>query len=192
MGEPFTKTNRRRNSPVRADDHPLLRALIGEATRRGDTLVQLAKQLGVSYRRVAQWRGHEANISNASREVFLAAGSYLRVPTVLVLCLAGVIQIEDLTVKSTDSQATSVERGLQRLMTDPLYAAFVPEEVLSAEMKVKAFILFMYREQSGASRYPDNAYGMFEWMRVLMLAMTQMLHSEQDFSASKGKNAKAD
>ena len=75
------RTPRRGYPPPTSDDPPLLRVLIAEATRRGDTLAAMARHLGVSYERVAQWRRRETNIGNASRPVLEAAGAYLGVPT---------------------------------------------------------------------------------------------------------------
>ena len=90
----MTRTNdgrrpRRGYPPPQLDDHPLLRVLIAEATRRGDTLAALAGALGVTYERVAQWRRKEANVSKASRCVIESAAKYLGIPTVMVLCLTG-------------------------------------------------------------------------------------------------------
>ena len=77
--------------PVLRDEQPLLRALVAEAARRGDTLAGLAKALGVSYERLAQWRRNVSAIRNAHGFVHENAARYLGVPTVLVLVLAGVV-----------------------------------------------------------------------------------------------------
>lgn len=186
MGKRPSRTGKRRGfAAPRIDDHPLLRVLIAEATRRGDTLVEMATQLGISYRRVAQWRSKEASVSTASREVFVAAGRYLGVPTAFVLCLAEAIQLEDLTVQDSDSDSARVERDIQRMKNDPRFAGFVPDELHGAELKVKQLVLFMYRELSGAARWPDDVYGMFEWMRVLQQAVARTLESEENLSGQR-------
>jgi hypothetical protein len=47
----------RRNPPVVVhDEQVLLWILVAQATQRGDTLAKLAKALGVTYERLAQWR----------------------------------------------------------------------------------------------------------------------------------------
>lgn len=186
MGRRPSRTGGRRGfAAPRIDDHPLLRVLIAEATRRGDTLVGMATQLGVSYRRVAQWRSKDANFSTAGREVFVAAGRYLGVPTAFVLCMAGVIQLQDLTVQDSDSDSEKTERDIQRLRSDPRFAAFVPDEVQGADLKVKMLIQFMYRELVGAACWPGDDYGISEWMRVLRQAALRPHESEENFSAGR-------
>lgn len=54
MTEKTRKVKRHNPPPVMGDEQPLLRALVFEATRRGDTLGLLAKHLGVTYERLAQ------------------------------------------------------------------------------------------------------------------------------------------
>ena len=79
---------RRNPPPVTREEQPLLSALVSEATRRGDTLAALAKQLGVTYERLAQWRRNDALIAKANRSVLEKAATYLGLPTVLVLLMA--------------------------------------------------------------------------------------------------------
>jgi hypothetical protein len=83
-----SKKSRRRVPAPSVHDQPLVRVLIAESIRRGDSLSELAAHLGVSYQHVAQWRRNEYKIANAKRSVFEAAARYLKVPTVIVLCLA--------------------------------------------------------------------------------------------------------
>ena len=106
---------RRGYPPAQLDDHPLLRVLIAEATRRGDTLAAMAGALGVTYERVAQWRRKEANVSRASRGVLEAAAAYLDIPTAFVLCMVGILGIQDLLPLGRSSLEAHVKLELSRL-----------------------------------------------------------------------------
>ena len=108
MPKKVTQTGTRRGFPPPSiTDHPLLRVLIAEATRRGDTLATMARHLDVSYERVAQWRRKEADVANAGRAFIEAAGQYLGIPTAYVLCLAGVVRLEDFVAPGPSSMRES-------------------------------------------------------------------------------------
>jgi hypothetical protein len=77
-----------------ASDQPLLAALVAEATRRGESLTSLARALGVTYERLAQWRRGEDSIASAKRGVHENAAGYLGIPTVLDLTLSVLISEE--------------------------------------------------------------------------------------------------
>ncbi len=180
MREPPHKTSKRRSfAPPTVDDHPLIRILIAEAIRRGDTLIKLAQDLGVSYRQFANWRNKTANVAMAGRGVLIAAGEYLGVPTAYILCIAEVIRIEDLTVKGRRSESGGFEVDMRRMRNDPRLAAFVPAELSDASPKVKSFVQFLYRELSGNTRFIGDADGASEWMRVLQTALLQTLENER-------------
>src|SRR5687767_3191094 len=110
MARTKAQNQRRGFSPPTVEDPPLLRVLIAEATRRGDTLSTMARHLGVTYRHVAQWRRREADVSKASRAVFEAAAAYLDVPTAYVLCMAGLVKATDFTYRG----GLSLQEALSR------------------------------------------------------------------------------
>src|SRR5674476_692391 len=95
MKKEESSTGRANPPPIVRDEQPLLKALVAEATRRGETLASLAKALGVTYERLAQWRRNDALINNAHRSVHERAAKYLGLPTVLVLMFAGSIGLEE-------------------------------------------------------------------------------------------------
>lgn len=98
-------------SATQGTAQPLLRVLVWEAAQRGETLANLAKQLGVTYERLAQWRRNEAQICNAHRNVLENAARYLRCPTVLVLTMAGTVSLKDFVWPGADSVDTRVGRS---------------------------------------------------------------------------------
>ncbi len=168
MANKATAAKPRRNFPHPSiDDHPLLRVLIAEAARRGDTLTLLARHLGVSYVRLAQWRRKESDIANASRPVVEAAGAYLGIPTAYVLCMTGVIGLNDFVFPGKESLSDSVNLELRRMRDDPYFAGFAPDALLVADPEIQQFVAFLYRELSGTVgrvRRPDD------WFRSMHLA----------------------
>ena len=156
---------RRGNPPPHSrDEQPLLRVLMAEATRRGDTLAVLAKTLGVTYARLAQWRRHEATISHANREVHEKAARYLGIPTVLVLIMSGMAGLNEFVWPGEDSLKERVERSLERLRLNPYLGGFVPSELADAAPAVKLFVVFLVDEIDGdtGKRMPN-----YQWLRAL-------------------------
>lgn len=158
----------RRNPPLHtSDEQPLLRVLVAEATRRGDTLASLAKSLGVTYARLAQWRRNEAAISHANRDVHQNAGRYLGIPTVLVLIMAGMAGLNEFVWPGEGTLHDRVERSLERLRLDPFLGGFVPPDMADASPAVKLFVVFLVHEMEGdtGKRTPNH-----RWLRALYRA----------------------
>ena len=158
---------RRNPPPVTREEQPLLSALVSEATRRGDTLAALAKQLGVTYERLAQWRRNDALIAKANRSVLEKAATYLGLPTVLVLLMAGLAGLDDFVWPSRDPLKERVGRELERMRQDPYIGPFVPKELAAASPAVKFFVTFMFHELESSASHSPPAYG---WLSALLLA----------------------
>lgn len=146
--KPNPKTARANPPPLLPDEHVLLRILVAQAMQRGDTLARLAQALGVTYKRLAQWRSQEADISRAHRSVHQKAALYLGLPTVLVLVLAGKVSLADMVWPARESLSARVGIELERLRQDPFVAAFVPAALAHAEPAVQLLVAFLYRELS--------------------------------------------
>jgi hypothetical protein len=179
--EKVEKTGNRRNpTPVKGDEQPLLRVLVFEATRRGETLAALAKHLGVTYERLAQWRRNESHIGNASREVHECAAKYLGWPTVLVLTMAGKVGMQDFVWPGQGSLGARVARELELLRQDPYLGAFAPEELAVAAPAVKLFVTFLYRELTGDAGHEKQSY---RWIRAMHLAAAGNTDAQAELEA---------
>lgn len=165
--KPRTGDSRARPPPVLIDHNPLLRLLVAQAAKRGDTLAALADALGVTYRRLAQWRNGKADIAQAHREVYGNAAGYLGVPVVVVLTLAGWVGLQDFVWPSPERLSRRVAHALERLRQDPLFAAFVPPALEDAEPSVQLLVAFMYRELSGE---PIPRTSNYQWLATLQQA----------------------
>lgn len=146
------------------DDEPLVRLLVAEAARRGDTLVMLAENLGVSYSRLTQWRRKEASIANAHRSVHVNAATYLGLPSVLALVLAGVVTLSDFIWPSPDSLDSRVQKEIEAMRQDPLLGGFVPQELTSTSLEIRMFVAFLYAE---TCRRPSACQGGQHWLSLL-------------------------
>lgn len=125
---------------------PLLLALAAEATKRGDSLAMLAKSLGVTYVRLAQWRRNDADIGDANRSVHKNAATYLGIPPAFVPFLAGTMGLEDFVWPAKESLDTRISRELKKMRRDSYVGAFMPDALESSPQEVKLFVTFLYRE----------------------------------------------
>nr|WP_315232438.1 hypothetical protein [uncultured Albidiferax sp.] len=163
VNKPSQRTGRNL-SPMPHDAQPLLRALVAEAIRRGDTLAALAKALGVSYERLATWRRGDADIRSARPSVHQNAARYLGVPTVLILVMAGTISLEQFIWPQKGAMGERMARELERLRQHPFIGLFVPAELASAAPPVKLFVAFLFHELSGDAPGREPSY---RWMSLL-------------------------
>lgn len=145
-------------------ERPLLTALVAQAARRGETLAGLARILGVSYERLAQWRRGDADIRTAHARVHSRAGQYLGLPTVLVLVLAGVVNLEQFVWPTTDALPKRLAQELERLRQHPFLGPFVPSKLMSADPEVKLFVAFLFHEISGE---PAAEMSSYRWLNAL-------------------------
>jgi len=136
-------------SQGQSDGQPLVAALISTAIRRGHRLGQLAKELGVTYERLAQWRRRPKEMASASADVYERAAMYLGVPTALAMVMGGQIRLNHLVWPTTAPLADRVTRALERLRNDSFLGGFVPEGLLSATPDVQLFVLFLYEQING-------------------------------------------
>lgn len=146
------------------DDEPLVRLLVAEAARRGDTLVMLAENLGISYSRLTQWRRKEASMANAHRSVHFNAAAYLGLPTALVVVLAGVVTLTDFIWPSPDSLESRLQKEIEVMRQDPLFGGFVPQELTSTSREIRMFVAFLYAE---TGRRSSARQGCQHWLSLL-------------------------
>ena len=168
-------TSKDKNKPARGsppllarDEQPLLRILVAEAARRGDTLASLAKSLGVTYERLAQWRRNESAIRNAHGSVHEKAGEYLGLPTVLILVMAGTIGLDQFVWPRKQLLGERVNQELERLRQHPFLGPFVPSEIASAAPPIKLFVAFLFHELTGDAAPGEPAY---RWLTALHQAV---------------------
>ena len=126
---------------------------------------------------MAQWRRNDALIAKANRSVLEKAATYLGLPTVLVLLMAGLAGLDDFVRPSRDPLKERVGRELERMRQDPYIGPFVPKELAAASPAVKFFATFMFHELESSARHSPPAYG---WLSALHLASAGHLHGQRE------------
>lgn len=150
-------------------ENALLRLLVEESIRRGETLQSLAECLGVTYSRLTQWRRGDAHIKNANRRVLAQAAQYLKIPVVVAFVLAGVITFPDFHWPSEEHIDHQLVRVLEDMRQDPLVAGLIPAELASASPALRVFVAFLYSELSHLQRTPSAPRA---WLSLLANAKT--------------------
>jgi transcriptional regulator with XRE-family HTH domain len=179
MPKKANQSRRRRYPPASLADPPLLRLLIAETTRRGQTLAALAEALGITYERLAQYRRGEGDIARTSRAVLERAAAWLGVPTVLVHMLAGTVRLTDFVWPGTGSLRERLNRELGRLRNDSHIGGFVPEQLMTADQSVQLLVVLLYHELNGLHDRTSRAN---EWMRVLHAAAAGSAAAEAELA----------
>ena len=149
--------------PAEAIQHPLVRLLIRSAEVRGDTLVTLVKELGVSYERFTQWRRSEADIGNARRSVHHAAARYAGVPPVLILALCRKFELDDFIVPSAKPIKDRLKSEITRIMEHKMFGGFVPRELAEAKDSIKVLVIFLVHQIEARSESQTH------WLSVMHL-----------------------
>lgn len=172
-------------SSARADaEQPLLRALVAEAGRRGDTLASMAKSLGVTYERLAQWRRGEGSIATARKGVHEKAAKYLGVPTVFVMTMAGQIRLEEFIWPSRGSLHERIVREIERMRQNNYVGSFMPQELDSAPDAVKLFAIFLFHELEGET---GSERARYRWMSALHRAVVGDVRGQQELLALRAE-----
>jgi transcriptional regulator with XRE-family HTH domain len=169
------------------DEQPLVRALVSEAKRRGDTMRDLAQTLGVTYTRLAQWRRRESDFANARPSVFELAAKYLGVPTVLALAMAGKVRVDDFVWPVGLPLNQRLEQELNRMRADPYIGGFVPNDMALASAGVQLFTLFLFHQVAGNGAGEGANW---RWMRALHLAALGSQESRFDLQKMHQESGK--
>jgi len=168
--------------PVLVDEDPLLRVLIAKAATQGKPLNALAKELGVTYSRLAQWRRARAAMKSVNRSVHVRAASYLGIPTVLALAMAGVVRLEDFVLPAPESLDERLGKDIEEMRHDPFFAPFVPQSLNVATPELRLFIVFLYRQARGTPSAPPRGQ---PWLTELHQAALTL----QEFKSGGSRTA---
>lgn len=175
------------HKPQEHHDNALLRLLVNEAIRRGDTLQALADNLGVTYSRLTQWRRNQAHIKNAHRSVLNQAALYLKIPVVVAFVLAGVVTFLDFHWPSEEPIDHQLARVLEDMQQDPLVAGLVPEELASASPTLHVFVAFLYSELRHLQIAPPTTHVWLSFLeRAKQASEEQLRASTEEKHPEKG------
>lgn len=147
---------RRNPPPLKVDELYLLQLLVSEAQRRGDTLTGLAKALGVTYRRLAQWRRGDANVEDSGRPVLEKAAQYLGWPTLFVMLHADVVRLSDMAWPGRGGLADCMAREIERIRQHPRIGPWVPPALEKASPAIRLFVAFLFTEFERATKTDES------------------------------------
>lgn len=158
----------RRTANTAFDTQPLIASLLAAASRRGHKLTELAKELGVTYERFAQWRRRPEEIASAGDAVYERAAQYLGLPVALTMVLGKKIELEHFVWPATATLADRLDREIALLRKDQFLGGFVPKELTEASPPVQLFVAFLYAQLQAT----EEKQGMgLPWFRALHQAV---------------------
>ncbi|WP_070397442.1 hypothetical protein [Hydrogenophaga sp. PML113] len=126
---------------------PLMGWLLDEALARGHHQQELARQLGVTVGYLHQLRNGLRQVNHISHDFAAACASYLMVPAVVVKLVSGLIRMSDFAWPNV-SEEELVERAFQRLRSDPVVMAALPESLDSLSYEARRALVILYSEVS--------------------------------------------
>jgi len=155
--------------------------LFDEALARGHQQHELARELGVTVGYLHQLRNGMRQVHNISHDFSKACARYLLVPNIVVKLVSGSIRISDFASPNV-SEEELVERAFQRLRTDPVVMAALPERLESLNFEARRALVLLYSEVSCQDLFSLREVP--ETVRWLQRAV--VIHDESEAEALNG------
>lgn len=130
-------------SPSKHGGPRLMALLRAEASKRGQSLSELASALGVTQGYVSLLTCGRRHVENINAEFIRRSAEYLGVASIVVKLAAGIVSLDDFTDNGTREDFL-VERLFSDVRRDPEFGAVWPggEEVLNREQR--RFVAYCY------------------------------------------------
>jgi transcriptional regulator with XRE-family HTH domain len=146
-------------SPSAADEVRRLPRLVGwlykAAAKRGESKIELARRLGITYGYLAQLASGMCATEGIAPSLSRSCAAYLGVPPVAVMLAAGRIQpLDFLLPESGRSLAMQLNAGLERIAADPLVGCLMPSEVWDVPDSVKGMLVALYEDATQQELFP--------------------------------------
>jgi transcriptional regulator with XRE-family HTH domain len=155
--------------------------LFDEALARGHQQHELARELGVTVGYLHQLRNGMRQVHNISHDFSKACARYLLVPNIVVKLVSGSIRISDFASPNV-SEEELVEQAFQRLRTDPVVMAALPERLESLNFEARRALVLLYSEVSCQDLFSMREVP--ETVRWLQRAV--VIHDESEAEALNG------
>jgi transcriptional regulator with XRE-family HTH domain len=126
----------------------LLAALIQAANERRQQLNDMARDLGVTYGYINQLRNGIRSVNQVSDDFALACATYLEVPRITVLMLAGRITPAD-AFEDRNMMAAELARAMKFICDDPKWGPLMTMELRNATPESSYAIIRMYEAATG-------------------------------------------
>lgn len=126
----------------------LLAMLIARANELGQTLKEMASELGVTYGYIFQLRTGDRLMENISNRFADQCALYLNVPRMAVLRAAGRVRQEDIFT-SSPNLFMEVPAAIDFIRKDPEFGTMLPPSFLSMPPREQLFIVLLYERATG-------------------------------------------
>ena len=118
----------------------LLSALVKCASERGQTLTEMAKEVGVTYGYICQLRNGDRKVSSASATFTLGCAIYLGIPHLTALVMAGKLGEKDL-YEMNEVPARDLGSAMEVIVSDAKFGTLVTSEIRLGSVQTRyAFV----------------------------------------------------
>lgn len=159
----------------------LLGWLFDEARAQGHKQDELSHRLGVTVGYLHQLRSGQKLSCNIGHDFAAACARYLQVPPIVVKLVSGQIRMSDFAWPNV-SEEELVERAFQRLRSDPVVMAALPQRLEALNFEARRALVLLYSEVSCQDLF--SLRELPETVRWLQRAV--VLHDESEAEAIDG------
>jgi hypothetical protein len=184
-----SKAKRRSPPQVKLDEQPLLQFLVAQANHRGDSLATMAKSLGVTYARLAQWRRNESFIRNARRLVLERAAAYLEWPVICVLMHADVVRLTDFGWPGNGTMNDYLKQEIARMRRDRRFGPLVPQVLEQSDVSLQMLVVHLFNSIEQTAK-PDGYET--DWLKAMRKVTETYLKDLNSFPAEGTQPMPAD
>ena len=158
---------------------PLIGWLFDECRRRQSALVDMAKELGVTYGYMNQLRNGIRSTEDIGQEFSEAAAVYLGTPAIVVKLLANQVKLRDF-LPPAETEEEALNRAIRFMMDDPKIrqAGF---DMQALDFHSKRMLVLMYGEVASS-----DVFGTAELPNILYwLHRSAEIHDAHEFEAKR-------
>lgn len=134
---------------------PLMAALVQCAFERGQSIPQMAEELGYSYPYLNLLLGGLRRVDQTSDDFANACSRYLNVPRAAVLMMAGRLGPEDFFGPG-ELHAGRIESAMRYLEEDPAWAPLITGELRNTSVGSRFCLIKMYEAATGRRLLEDQ------------------------------------
>lgn len=134
----------------------LIAALMATAFARGQSLTEMATELGVTYGYIQQLRSGTRSTTQISDDFASACAAYLMTPKIVVLLISGKVSRDDFYVDPA-SRVRDVNRAFEFIINDPNWLHLLTPEMYEATFDTKECIVKMYERATGRKLLLEQA-----------------------------------
>lgn len=164
----------------------LTAALVQCAAERGQSFPEMCRALGYSYPYLNLLMSGVRQVNQISDDFAQACATYLRVPRMTVLMMAGRITQADLMEPGIFKPQT-IEPAFQVLLKDAVWGPLVTDELREVSMVSKYALVKMYEKAEGKKLLPEMDMAALETEVQTMQAYIQA--AQATLAAKKDKKA---